>query len=111
MVGLRDSIVFQGETLRLVWKTCQVGSPALLLVDADGSPYVKASVWIADAALPPGEMVIKDSDENAGIFDDLVSAGVVEATGDTCAMRIDPVPRASDSAWSRACPWRPVVLY
>jgi len=53
------------------------------LIDGDGFPYSRATVNVPEAQIEPGEMLIKDWSENAGMLDALVEAGVVEDTGCT----------------------------
>ena len=71
-----------GYACTLQWARYGNGRAALRLVDAEtGEPLATASVNVPDEALADDEMCVKDYAENAGLLDDLVRAGIVEATG------------------------------
>lgn len=67
------------------WSQYTHGGLALLLVDADGAPYAKASVNLAEqvvgVTIELDEMIVKTHSENAGMLESLVASGLVEDTG------------------------------
>jgi hypothetical protein len=67
------------DDVTLTRSTYHKGGVALLL-DQGGEPLATATVWLPT---PPADgcVWIKDWSENEGMFDSLVSAGVIESTG------------------------------
>jgi len=56
-------------------------TPALQLMDCiDGSPVATATVNVPYFPLWPGEVIIKNYGENAGILDALKTAGIIRQT-------------------------------
>jgi hypothetical protein len=77
------TLFWHGQTLRGEILTYNhPPNPAIELYDADGLPYARPSVN-PFFRLPPGIIAIKDYSENAGVLEALVTAGIVEPTGDT----------------------------
>lgn len=71
-----------GSACTLQWARYGNGRVALRLIDAQtGEPLATASVNVPEIALDEDEIALKDYAENAGLFDDLVQAGIVEPTG------------------------------
>ena len=63
------------------------GPVAWKLVTADdGSPYGRPNINVPGQKLEPGETIIKDYAEGAGMLAVLVDAGIVEDTGRTAGM-------------------------
>lgn len=81
-------VAFRGWHCRLVRTRYAVDdSPALLLIHAaTGEPIAKCTVNAEGADLAPGEVIIKDYGENAGMLECLVEAGIVEPTGREVAL-------------------------
>jgi len=58
----------------------------------EGMPVARASTCVPDYPFEPGQTAIKDFSENSGILDALVSAGVVQYTGNDCLLGLIPFP-------------------
>ena len=77
-----NTFEFYGYTCVATRHTYPNGRPAISVEDADtGEPICKASVNMPELDLEEDEVLIKDWSENEGILDALVSAGVIELTG------------------------------
>ena len=77
---LDQTVNFDGEELTVDVRRYNMrpGNPAIQLYDADGSPYLTASVNLPDKqVVPDGCIAIKDYSENAGIAEALQSAGII----------------------------------
>lgn len=73
------------------WAQYSNGRPALVLVDADGERIAVATVNMPEVYLEDGEVLIKDYNENVGMTDALVEAGI-----------IDPPHRTVPAGWVSA---------
>lgn len=59
------------------------GRPAIQLICPNGDTMATATVNLPEVPIPDGHVFIKDWNENKGILDALVLAGIVERTGQT----------------------------
>ena len=74
--GVDCTIVFQRYESR---RRC-------LRLIADDEPYMCATVNVPDVPLSAREILIKNWEENTGVLEALVEAGIVEATNQTIAI-------------------------
>lgn len=58
----------------------------------EGMPVCRASTCVPDYPFEPGETAIKDFSENRGVLDALISAGIVQYTGNDCLLGLIPFP-------------------
>lgn len=73
-----------GQRLRIEMAVYSNCLPAMSLVTAhDGEPWFKATVNIPGETPADGCAFFKDWEENEGLIDVLVTAGVIELTGRT----------------------------
>ncbi|AGA60101.1 hypothetical protein Theco_4104 (plasmid) [Thermobacillus composti KWC4] len=71
-----------GEDCTVEIGTYQVGGgPAIQLYCEDGSPMATATINVPSLELPENYVVVKDQDENEGMMEALVEAGIVRPTG------------------------------
>jgi len=73
-------IRWRGHTLELELTRYANGRVALQLWSAEGMPYARPSVNLPEVKMANDEVAIKDFDENQGLLDALVKAGVLEPT-------------------------------
>lgn len=72
------TVHWHGQDLAVQWEIYQEGGrPAILLRDAEGAVYATATTNVPDVAVPEGHVLIKDYNENAGLLDALIAAGIV----------------------------------
>lgn len=76
----------------LVWTPYLTGSPALIINDYNGHRLGTATVWLEQAVLEPGNILVKTWSENEGLDRALIGAGVLIDTG---------LLHAAGHAWAR----------
>jgi hypothetical protein len=75
-------VVFRGYRCGVQFAAYANGRTAIVLVDDEtGEPIAKATMNVAEAAIPSGHTLIKDYSENQGLLEALIEGGVVEPTG------------------------------
>lgn len=99
-----ERVVFAGTRCRIVQAVYPHGGIALQLFEdnSDRTPHATATVCIPEAGIRAGQALIKDYEENAGMLEALVAAGIVRPTGRRVKSGfvevhvVDVVPAATD---------------